>query len=269
MIYKQIEPLPSLATLIDCYWIIESDDSSPRVEKIIPDGYPEIILHYGDPYRIKIGLHWEDQAHALLAGQITDHFFLESTGRSGMVGIKLKPAAVTRLFGVSMDTLTNAVVYIKDFIPEYDYNRLNEIRVMANHDAIIDALNTLFSRMEVESSEQSELVEKAIDLIITSKGMMPIGDIQATIDVNERKLERLFQRYVGLSAKLYARIIRFSTIFQLKRDGRDSWADLVFEAGFYDQSHFIKNFKEFTGEDPSSYLFENQTMANFFLNRQR
>jgi len=269
MIYKQIEPIPSLASLIDCYWIIESDDTAVRVEKIIPDGYPEIILHYGDPYRIKIGLHWEDQAHALLAGQITDHFYLESTGASGMVGIKLKPSAVTRLYGVSMDTLTNTVVYIKDFIPEYDYNRLNEIRLMGNHDTMIEALNELFLDTVVESSEQSEIIEKALELIIISKGMISIGEIQSILDVGERKLERLFQRYVGLSAKLYARIIRFSTIFQLKRDGRDTWADLVYEAGFYDQSHFIKNFKEFTGEDPSSYLFENQTMANFFLNRQR
>mgnify|MGYP001801732866 CR=1 FL=1 len=82
---------------------------------------------------------------------------------------------------------------------------------------------------------------------------------------SQRKLERQFKSHVGLSPKFYARIIRLGHIFELMQQGDQSWSDLVYHSGFYDQSHFIKNFKEFTGEDPSSYGFEAENMANFHL----
>jgi AraC-like DNA-binding protein len=64
---------------------------------------------------------------------------------------------------------------------------------------------------------------------------------------------------------LFARIIRFSYIFQLVQDNHQSWCGLAYEAAFYDQSHFIRNFKDFTGENPADYKFEEKNMANFFL----
>jgi len=45
------------------------------------------------------------------------------------------------------------------------------------------------------------------------------------------------------------------------------WLNLVVQAGYYDQSHFIRNFKAFTGEDPTRYGFEEKSLANFFLKR--
>ncbi|MGC4021921.1 MAG: helix-turn-helix domain-containing protein [Cyclobacteriaceae bacterium] len=75
----------------------------------------------------------------------------------------------------------------------------------------------------------------------------------------------MFRTYVGLSPKFYARIIRFNKIFSLIEKNDPQWIDLMNEAGFYDQSHLIRNFKAFTGEDPSAYNFSKKTLANFFL----
>jgi len=80
-------------------------------------------------------------------------------------------------------------------------------------------------------------------------------------------LENLFKKWVGLSPKLFARIIRFSYIFQLVQDNNQSWSSLAYEAAYYDQSHFIRNFKSFTGENPADYSFDEENMANFFLKR--
>ncbi len=50
MIFKRINPSPDLEKIIDCYWIVENDDPTPHRQKIIPDGFCEIIFHYKDPY---------------------------------------------------------------------------------------------------------------------------------------------------------------------------------------------------------------------------
>ncbi|MDZ7771238.1 MAG: DUF6597 domain-containing transcriptional factor [Balneolaceae bacterium] len=85
-------------------------DPSARLYYMDPDGFPEIIFHYGDPYRIRLGEEWEIQEPSLFAGQITGHFFLENTGRSKMIGIKLMPAAVVQLTALDMSLYTDRVV---------------------------------------------------------------------------------------------------------------------------------------------------------------
>jgi AraC-like DNA-binding protein len=85
--------------------------------------------------------------------------------------------------------------------------------------------------------------------------------------VGERYLQQLFQKYIGVSPKFFARIVRFSYIFKVIKDEDPNWADVVYEAGYYDQSHFIRNFKAFTGEDPSAYIFAEKSLANFFMKK--
>ena len=75
--------------------IDSGDDGAIREEKIIPDGYPEMIFHYKDPYFIDIEGQWQKQDRYLLAGQIRNHFFLKNSGRSGIFAIKLQPTALT------------------------------------------------------------------------------------------------------------------------------------------------------------------------------
>lgn len=268
-LYRQIEPDPNLNSIIECYWIVENDEITPKTEKIIPDGFPEIIFHYADPYKIKIGPEWELQSKSLLAGQISNHFFLQNTGRSGMIGIKLHPTAVTRLYGISMDTLTDRVVDLKTILNTETASLAEELRTVDNHERMAGLLNEYFSGLSPEETDTSRLVNEAIRMIFERKGGVAVSELMESLDVGERRLERLFREYVGLTPKFYSRIIRFNAIFRLRQEGMDSWAGLVYEAGYYDQSHFIKNFQEFTGEDPAEYLFEDENMANFFLNRPR
>jgi AraC-like DNA-binding protein len=107
--------------------------------------------------------------------------------------------------------------------------------------------------------------ELATRLIINKKGAININDVLQIANISERSLERYFKNYIGLSPKFYSRVIRFSNIFNLVQKNSFNWLDVAYIAGFYDQAHFIKNFKEFTGEEPSKYGFEDINMANFFL----
>ncbi|MRG43826.1 helix-turn-helix domain-containing protein [Chitinophaga sp. SYP-B3965] len=263
MIFKRILPPPGLARIIECYWIAESEDARPAKEKIIPDGFPEMIFHYGDPYRIN--LHhatWELQSQSLLAGQIRQYFFLENTGKSGVLGIKLQPTALTYLFDISMHTLTDKVVDLSVIMAVPLQSLLCS---PAPHDEKITAINEWMGSFPLPPQDHAE---KAIDLIREHKGAIAVAEIITQLGISERHLERLFKKYVGLSPKFYARIIRFNHIFHLNQERNPTWTDLAFNAGYYDQSHFIRNFKAFTGEDPSGYYFEEDNMANFFLQKR-
>lgn len=268
MIFKRITPARGLEKWIECYWIMENDDPQPLRQKILPDGFPEIIFHYGDPFRISLHKTWEQQSRQLLAGQISGHFLLENTGRSGVLGIKARPAALSHLFQLDMQQYTDKVVDLEQAIG----NRLQllypPLSGGVDHDQWINTCNDTFFQLLKQQAGDGQVVDEAIDLILARNGMVAISDIRERISIGERQLERLFKKHVGLTPKYFARIIRFSTIFRLIEKGDSGWAGLAYESGFYDQSHFIRNFKAFTGEDPSQYGFDDKNMANFFLKKK-
>lgn len=265
MKFIRIAPHPNLTQFIECYWMMQSDNPAPRIEKIIPDGFTELIFNYGSVYKAKTNEDWHLQSPNLLAGQISSYFYLENTGPTGSFAIKLKPAALTQLFSLSMDQYLDKIVDL-DIFPHQQLSTLKDILLpFQNEQHLKLVLDNHFIELSKNASENP--LKDTLDLIFNSNGMATVAEMTKVAGVGERQLERLFKKYIGLSPKYYARVIRFNYIFQLIKSKNSSWAEIVYQSGYYDQSHFIRNFKAFTGEDPSSYFFEEKNMANFFLNK--
>ncbi len=265
MDFRLLAPAADLADLVDSYWIVESECTEAIEQKIIPDGYPEIIFHFGDPYEIRLGDDWRRQASGLLAGQITRWFALRNTGRTAMVGIKLMPHAPNRLFGLDMNRFVDRVVDIGEALPGRLDAFARELRDGddAHRVAILDS----FLRGLRPPPDPGDPVARALGLILASRGTQAIADLCAQVGVSERTLERRFRKAVGLTPKLHSRIVRFARLFRAIDDERPDLGELGLDAGFYDQPHFIRNFKAFTGVNPSRYRFANRDLANFFLRR--
>jgi AraC-like DNA-binding protein len=265
MFFQRIDPAPELKNIIECFWIVENEAAAPVKQKIIPDGFTEIIFHLKDPYRIRIGSQWQNQSRNLLAGQIRKHFWLENTGATHVVGVKLKPASLTRLFALDMHSLNDRVLDISMVLKD-PAALINIVALSENNEEIVASLSKYFKGLPGIDSQPGP-VDKAIDMIFVKNGMVTGAELCEEAGVGERQLENLFNKWVGLSPKLYSRIIRFNYIFQLVNEKHKNWTDLTYEAAYYDQSHFIRNFKSFTGESPSAYAFDEKNMANFFLKK--
>lgn len=267
MLYDRIIPPSSLSKYIDCYWVVESNDQTIHQQKIIPDGFPEIIFHYRDPYRINISGEWQVQSNMLFAGQIRNHFLLENTGSSGMIGIKFNPGALTELFGITMSDYSDMVVDLFEVLHK-PFQFISELMISPiPYFEKVDLFNRFFEDLKPKEKKNALLIRKALEVMRQQNGIITIGELSSKLKASERKLERLFNTYVGLSPKFYSRIIRFNYIFQLVQKKKMNWSEVAQLGGFYDQSHFINNFQEFTGEDPSKYFFDDPTLANFFLKR--
>lgn len=269
MLFKRVAPTEKLKSFIREYWMVEDDDPSPTLQKIIPDGFCEIIFHYGDVYRINLHGDWETQSRMLFAGQITDHFYLENTGRSGIVGIKLQPAAFYNLFGIEMSQFTNRVVELNSILSNgllkgtngiIEKNIDPEKRIELVETWLLDILNQQEIKLTIK-------IQQALNIIFEQNGMADIENIAEKINYTRRHLEREFKKVVGLTPKFFSRIIRFNYIFQLMKQEDASWISIALDSGHFDQSHFIKNFREFTGEEPSQYGFDEMNLANFFLKK--
>lgn len=267
MNYQRIEPDKKLTPWVDCYWFADSYSLVREKKKIIPDGFPEIIFHYRDPYRINISGRWQQQSKHLFAGQIRKFFFLENTGASGMVGIKFKPATLAHLFGLEMSDYTDQVVPLNSVAGKALTGITQQLLDPISSDEMSKLIDQELSLLITPGNNEILKVDNCLSLIFSRKGNVEVAELCDGISVTERQLQRLFNRYVGLAPKFYCRVVRFSHIFGLMEQHDSSWVEIALESGYYDQSHFIRNFKAFTGEDPSAYLFEEDTLANFFMKR--
>lgn len=266
MIFGSHPPIKELKTIIKEFWVYENPDETPSVQKVIPDGYSEIIIHYGDICRINLKGSWEDQERLLFSNQISSFFHLENTGRSAMIGVKLFPEAGFELFGKDMADCTDQVLPLESL--GVDTSSIHElIDPDITTRARIESLENWIIQLNENIPGGIDIVKEATKRIFESNGMIDVQEISNDLNISIRQLERQFKKVVGTTIKFFSRIIRFNYIFQLMEKNEMSWIQIALESGFFDQSHFIKNFKEFTGEEPSSYGFDDQTLANFFLKK--
>ena len=183
-----------------------------------------------------------------------------------MFAIKFQPWAIKSLFQWDMSPLTDLVIPIQGSLLEQVYPiKLIAIGESPFEEKIAEIRAYLLSFLNHSINVPSG--KKAVQLILNSKGEISLSSIRKKVGMSERSLERYFKAYIGLSPKFYSRVIRFAHIFSLAQEQQLNWTDITYLKGYYDQSHFIKNFKEFTGEEPSIYGFDKKNLANFFLSK--
>jgi len=84
-------------------------------------------------------------------------------------------------------------------------------------------------------------------------------------NVSERQLQRLFLQHVGVSPKFFARTVRINHVFDLLKITNDRlWHDIVYHCGYFDQSHFIMEFKEFSGVTPEVFFRSTSIITDIF-----
>ncbi len=267
MIYRQVLAKESLRGVVKSFWLVDSEnDNSIQRDKIIPDGYLEMIFHYRDPYKSNINGYWRDQRDKyIIAGQIRNYFYLENTGLTGMFGIKFQPWVFKELFNIEMKLITDDAIAIPPDLFEVIKPLANiAVSLCPFEEKVTQCehwLQTVLGDFQLKKIKE----KKAVQLILESNGQYGLESLLDKVNISERQLERYFKAYIGVTPKFYCRIIRFAQIFKLITTESPNWSEISVRAGFYDQSHFIKNFKEFTGEEPSKYGFTDNNMANDYL----
>jgi transcriptional regulator GlxA family with amidase domain len=99
----------------------------------------------------------------------------------------------------------------------------------------------------------NDLLTKAIRKIWMEEGNISTACLSKSVFIGERQLQRLFKNSIGISPKLYSRIVRFRSAYEQAQSGRQmAWADVAYSLGYADQAHFVKDFKNFAGVTPTA-----------------
>ncbi|HEY4111552.1 helix-turn-helix domain-containing protein [Puia sp.] len=178
-----------------------------------------------------------------------------------MIKIGFQPGALYRLLGTS---LTEMLVY-----KDYDGEAIFGSKVLLTIDAFANAGN--FEEMKgiaddfmfslLSRIRSTTAIDQVIPEILRSGGMVKIETLVQNAHLSNRQFERAFKERMGVSAKFYSRVVRFTKAWLLKESNpRITWTGVAHECHYFDQMHLIRDFKEFAGTNPKeiSDAFERQ-----------
>jgi AraC-like DNA-binding protein len=265
--YSEHGPSPALRPYVDCFWFLEgSEGAEAGAAPILPDGRMELIVNYGDPFQRLRGNVSEIQPRSFLTGQMTGPIVLRPARDAGILGIRFKPGGAYPFFNFPQSEILDQTASL-----DWLWGRLAreiEERVCAatrQSDKIGVMERILVAKLKTRTNM---MLDAAIAEILASDGLIYVEDIARGLGTSRRNLERQFKDHVGIGPKMLARILRFQRIFKtLEENASDRWISIALECGYYDQPHFIREFREFSGKSPAAYFADEAELSRFFTGK--
>ena len=267
MIYQEIIPSAALRPYINCYWVIEDDDCRKLKDVSFPDGCVELIFNMGVPvFRAPDHRSFSKNPPVELIGQMSRSYAIRSQGQRFMLGVRFYPHTVKSFLPIRISELTDSVIN-PDAISKAYYRLYQKISDQANLSDQIHAVESFLLRQirTAAGCRKFKVVDYAVKHILMHKDSSDLNMILSQCNISARYLQKLFDEYVGVSPKMFMKIIRFQQSFKYLNDPGSSLTSVAYHCGYFDQSHFIRDFKSLSGKLPSQYQAESHPYNEFFL----
>lgn len=269
MNYQTFQPNPNLESLISCYWTLEVPaDNDAQRQRIVPDGCIEMAFILGDDIkRYTSENEFILQPRAMVLGQTIEPFYIEPTGYVNTFAVRFYPYGFANFVSVPIKNLANKETPIEQLFEEKTANKLEQEIIQATDvQQRIRIIERFLLNKLSEQSTVDNIVRTTIDMLLTTKGKAPINAILKEDLSKRRQLERKFVKQIGISPKQLGKVIRLQSALKLMLNQEDeNLTNIAYKSEYYDQAHFIKDFKEFTGISPKDFLGnENMTLSSLF-----
>lgn len=248
----QILPSPHLRPFIKHYLFISSAETLTKVLRIFSDGNTGVV------FCLQTALYSEDYdelPRSFVYGQISDHKTLRTNGAISLAIAVFHPFGMSSLLGIQATLLKNILVDSQEIFGS-DVNHLQErLQVLQSRENMVQVLNHFFSSRKPFNPKLYPIVSTATQWMLTQKGLFTAKELLDYTGWQQRSLERAFNDIVGLSPKKLGGIIRLHHFLGEVRKIKinEDLTPLVYDSGYYDQAHLIRQFKQITGITPTAY----------------
>ena len=241
--------------------IVVIENRAINVIDILPfyaDGYPGVLFRESKAVPI---LRPRNKAlsELFLYGQTIKPIEIHFTSPYKVIVFELHPFVVKMIFGVDPKELNDDCY---NFLADENLGESSLIGALAQAKETtkqVDILSAfLLRQIQKQSATPNQRIKLALDLVVWSKGTISVKRLSDELKLSERSLQRLFNEHVGVSPKQFSKIIQFQNSLKgISESGLQKLTDLVYEHGYADQSHFIRDFKKYTSTKPSSLRKKN------------
>jgi AraC-like DNA-binding protein len=250
-------PLFPLSQYVKYIWVYENTGNSTKneVQTFVVEGCPIILFHYKQPLKCKTGNNdWTTHPQHCVIGQIKNFGKIVESGNEGMIAVAFHPDGLSPFLKIPLVEITGLIVDLECFFGKTIKETQEKICEANSIEAKI-LLVEQFLLHQIKSSlkQFNNNIRYAISQMYLNN-KLSISNLALEVNMSKRNFERKFLDHVGLTPVFYNRIVRFQKAIRLlNRQNNLSYTELAYLAGYYDQSHFIRDFRQFYGQPPKEF----------------
>lgn len=254
--YQEFKPAALLEGYVKCYYTLSCGPKEIE-DRAFATGCVELMFTLrGKPWRTGNNGKFTDSSHVELWGQIVTPLAFKTSGESSMVGIRFHPTSAAFLLQSDVSQFNDGVFDAVDVVG----NSIRELHEKLRNAVSVEEQLSHLDGFLIKKLASKPEVTAQIDLIrhVSRELMHPgfvdsIEDIATRYGISARHLQKLFSRYTGITAKKHIQINRFQSSLALLNKSDRPLTAIAYDCGYFDQSHFIREFKSFSGTTPSGF----------------
>ncbi len=258
-IFDFYRPKPPLSEFIDNLWLYEGDAAEPKIERILPTGTLELAINLREN---NLGFcdaeHPENCARfsgAVVSGAHGRGFAPDPAEKVFIIGVHFKPGGAFPFLGLPAGELADTHVDLETLWGTAALRLRERLCAAATSAARFQLLENALLRRLRRGAEQHYAVRAALEMFGKKQPAPTVREAAKYLGLSQRRFIQVFKAEVGLTPKLFSRIQRFQqTRTLIGQNPSPNWSDLALDLGYFDQSHFIREFLEFSGLSPTDYL---------------
>lgn len=234
-------PSEDLEFFIEHYWIVEWDlrGREPYTQETLPHPSVHLVI---------------ERDETKVFGVIQGKFSRTLAGKGRAFGVKFRPGGFYPFVKRPISKLTDDSVGLRDVFGGQGEAVEKEILALQDEAELVDVAETFLRGQLPERDCTVELVGRVVDCIIANPEITRVDDVVSRLGLNKRTLQRIFERYVGVSPKWVIRRYRLHEAADRLAGGEAvNLPEMALNLGYFDQAHFIKDFKKIVGTTPAKY----------------
>ncbi len=249
--FRRLQRLP-LSRFVDFFWLAEGYVQSHAAERVLPTGCVDLILSLDEHHKVDV-----------VAGARSQSIVIDTSRPLSFIGVRFLPGGAFPFLGLPVGELQDVSVE-----PAVLWGpRARTLREKLLHtpapQARFDILERFLLERLHEARDRHPAVQYAIQAIGDSEGAASVASIVKHTGLSARRFIATFRDEVGLAPKVFCRLARFRRVIgQLRAVDSVDWADIAVGCGYFDQPHFIHDFRAFAGVSPSAYLRQRTASTN-------
>lgn len=256
-----------LKNFIKYFWVIRTENNQQLLYKLLPVNNIDVVLNFAAPMHYHNGAEINTAPEYSFTGIRSHYQLVDQAGEWNIFGVSFFPAGFYPFLKMPLSEYKDQTI---DF-SLCDKNFRSKIEGRFNPEGIIsqqiEVLEDIFIQLIDPKFVPENRTIRLINTFFQNIHTLMIKEFCDEYGIHQRKLERLFRKHIGVSPKFFQRINRFQTALNklLRPDMKDS-TTVAHYAFYYDQAHFINDFKSFTGCSPSHFLKEKKSMIQLLTN---
>lgn len=248
--FYAIEPSPVLAPFVKQYWFVSLDNITEGYQRLLPFGYVGLTFHRTTHNNLFDG---NTLAASYISGQSTRYGKLFFNHKIDFISIVFQPIGAMLFLNIPMCEFSDKHISIDNLEDKSIIELRNRLIEESDNRKCIESIEKfLIKRLDANQDREYNRLATAIKSI--HNGVCDIPLLAQTACLGYKQFKRIFYNQVGINPKDYIRIKRFQQVSHIMQYNCVTLDELADNSKYYDKSHLIKDFKEFSGHTPKEYL---------------